>query len=297
RLNCIEVDDKLVAEKKFYSAILSILFTNHYCFPSILSAEEVYVNAGVEILQKTETIYRSYIFDPCLKNVAKYLRRTGHQITFLPGEIELNAITKQLQQSGMKDGRYHYNADGVFHADEFSNIEILLSEVSNGYGSNSNGKSSFDHYKAMFGMLAMLRTLAQKYSKGSFDTFRKLKVHFLHGHGDAVRHWSMSVQAPGVFVMNKEQRVEVPVNFFEKNASLIPFLEFYSTVAGACAETVETMGLLRAEHVSALRKTTKTGNLTSIVNPVIIRLNEGKHMTIVADEGPMSIPGSPNCDP
>ncbi|KAI9496385.1 hypothetical protein BDB00DRAFT_758338, partial [Zychaea mexicana] len=92
-------------------------------------------------------------------------------------------ITKQLQQSGMKDGRYHYNADGVLRADEFLNMEILLTEVSNGYGSNNSGKSSFDHYKAMFGMLAMLRTLAQKYSKASFNTFQKLKVHFLHGHG------------------------------------------------------------------------------------------------------------------
>ncbi|KAI9246114.1 hypothetical protein BDA99DRAFT_426988, partial [Phascolomyces articulosus] len=49
-------------------------------------------------------------------------------------------------------------------------------------GSNNSRKSSFDHYKTMLGMLAMLRTLAQKYSKASFSTFRKLKVHFLHGH-------------------------------------------------------------------------------------------------------------------
>ena len=49
--------------------------------------------------------------------------------------------------------------------------------------------------------------------------------------GGAVCHWSMSVQAPGIFIMNKEQRVEVPVDFCEKNAALVPFVEFYSTVA------------------------------------------------------------------
>ena len=127
-----------------------------------LSAEEVYVNVEAEVLQKSETIYRSYIFDPCLKNVAKYLLRKGYSVTFLPGEVELAAITKQLQQSRLKDDRYHYNADGILLASDFSGHEILLTEVSNGFGSNSNGKSSFDHHKAMFGMLVMLRTLAQK---------------------------------------------------------------------------------------------------------------------------------------
>lgn len=31
-----------------------------------------------------------------------------------------------------------------------------------------------------------------------------------------------------------------------------------------------------------------------LINPSIIRLNEGKHMCVVAEEGPMSVPGSPN---
>ncbi|KAI9496386.1 hypothetical protein BDB00DRAFT_758327, partial [Zychaea mexicana] len=34
-----------------------------------------------------------------------------------------------------------------------------------------------------------------------------------------------------VFVMHKEQCVEVPVNVSEKNELLVPFIEFYSTVA------------------------------------------------------------------
>lgn len=33
-------------------------------------------------------------------------------------------------------------------------------------------------------------------------------------------------------------------------------------------------------------------SLLSIMNPSIIRLNEGKHMSIVAEEGPMSVPSS-----
>ncbi|KAI7855701.1 hypothetical protein BDC45DRAFT_438937, partial [Circinella umbellata] len=85
---------------------------------------------------------------------------------------------------GLKDGRYRYNADGILRANSFSNLEVMLTEVSCGYGKAENSKVSFDHYKDMFGLLAMLRTFAETYKEASFDTFRKLKVHFLHGHGN-----------------------------------------------------------------------------------------------------------------
>ena len=113
----------------------------------------------------------------------KYLRNVNHNVTFFPGEIELDAMTIQLKQKGMNDGRYKYNADGTLVVNDHSAIEILLTEVSSGYGSNEAGKISFDHYKAMFGMLAMIRTAAQLYDKASFKTFTKLKIHFLHAHG------------------------------------------------------------------------------------------------------------------
>lgn len=57
---------------------------------------------------------------------------------------------------------------------------------------------------------------------------------------------------------------------------------------------------LKEEHKMALNAATANGNqdsrpsLLSIVNPSIIRLNEGKHMSIVAEEGPMSVPSSPD---
>lgn len=49
--------------------------------------------------------------------------------------------------------------------------------------------------------------------------------------GTALRHWSMSIQAPGVYLMIKEQRVDVPVRFIAKDIELIPFIEFHKTVA------------------------------------------------------------------
>ncbi|KAI9033716.1 hypothetical protein CLU79DRAFT_691975 [Phycomyces nitens] len=203
-------------------------------------------------------------------------------------------MTSQLKQQGIDDRRFKYNADGVIKANDFSAAEILLTEVSSAFNSNDKGKSSFDHYKAMFGMLAIIRTLAQLYSKASFDVFSRLKIHFLHAHNNIIRHWSMSTQAPGVYVMNKEQRVEVPVTFSQKDITLQPFVCFYKTLAAACEETLGVLKDLKQEHKASLRlEDIRRPSLSTIVNPVIIRLVEGKHESSITDEGPLSDPSTP----
>lgn len=118
-----------------------------------------------------------------MMTTTEYLRNVIDNVTFFLGEIELDAMTIQLKQKGMNDGRYKYNADGTLIVNDLYAIEILLTEVLSGYGSNEADKISFDHYKAMFGMLAMLRTVAQLFDKVSFNTFTQLKIHFLHAHG------------------------------------------------------------------------------------------------------------------
>ena len=113
----------------------------------------------------------------------KYLRNTQHNVIFLSGKNELNSMTLQMKHQGMNDSRYKYNADGTMIFNDLSAIEIPLTKVSSGYGSNEVAKVSFDHYKAMFGMLAMIKTVAKLYHNASFNTFKKLKIHFLHAHG------------------------------------------------------------------------------------------------------------------
>ncbi|KAI8646534.1 hypothetical protein BD408DRAFT_336494 [Parasitella parasitica] len=198
----------------------------------------------------------------------------------------------------MTDGRYKYKADGMICANDFSSLEILLGEVSSGYGNSDSSKVSFDHYKGMFGILSMMRTVAQTYNKGTIDTFGKLKIHFFHGYGDAIRHWSISMETQGAFLMNKEQKAVVPVDFKEKDISMIPFIQFYLTLAAGCEESLEVIKQLKEEHKMAVNAATGSQgsrpSLLSVVNPSKIRLNEGKHMSIVAEEGPMSIPASPD---
>lgn len=137
-------------------------------------------------LSSLEGCLRFYVVDPLLRNCNDFLLQHGRSVLFFPGEIELNAMTMQLQSQGITDGRLKYNADGKILVEDLS-TEILLSEVSSSYGENSKGKTSFDHHKAMFGLLAMIRTIASLYKYGSFETFSRLKLHFVHTHGRLIR--------------------------------------------------------------------------------------------------------------
>lgn len=88
------------------------------------------------------------------------------------------AMTAQLKAREITDGRLKYNADGKVVAE--NGIEVLVSEVSSAFAENDRDKTSFDHYKAMFGLLTILRAAAVKYQYASFATFSQLKAHFIH---------------------------------------------------------------------------------------------------------------------
>ncbi|KAI9481054.1 MAG: hypothetical protein EXX96DRAFT_618020 [Benjaminiella poitrasii] len=97
--------------------------------------------------------------------------------------------------------------------------------------------------------------------------------------------------------MTKEQRVNIPVNFSEKDITVLPFICFFKTFAVACEETLSVLKEFKQEHKIIIRsKDKKQQKLCSIINLMIIRLNEGKHASIVAEHGPMSMPSSPMND-
>ncbi|KAL0093159.1 hypothetical protein F4703DRAFT_1730269 [Phycomyces blakesleeanus] len=69
-------------------------------------------------------------------------------------------MTSQLKQKRIDDGRLKYNADSIIKVDESSAFEIPLTEVPSGFNSNDKMKTSFYHYKAMYGMLTIIKTLS-----------------------------------------------------------------------------------------------------------------------------------------
>ncbi|CAO3685352.1 unnamed protein product [Rhizopus stolonifer] len=275
-------EDDLTARRDLMACIFNI-FSNLY-------------DGASETLSSSESCLRYYIIDPLLQACNKYLKDRNNNVTFYPGEIELKAMTVQLKDQGITDKRLKYNADGTILFNRIS-TEILLSEVSSAFAENNKAKTSFDHYKAMFGLLMMLKTIARKFKYASFNTFKGLKVHFIHTHNQAIRHWTMSTPFPGLFLMNKEQKVDIMESFEEKSEGIMPFMNFSITLGVSLEETLHTISMLNREHEQVLRgiscegstnENTSPTSLLDLVNPILVRLNENKHKDEVAEDGPQS---------
>ncbi|KAG1453616.1 hypothetical protein G6F56_007524 [Rhizopus delemar] len=250
---------------------------------SLAQVLEVIAGAG-KTLSSSEGCLRFYIVDPLLRNYNDFFLQHGRSVLFFPGEIEPNAMAMQLQSQGITDGRLKYNADGKILVEDLS-TEILLSEVSSSFGETSKSKTSFDHHKAMFGLLSMIRTIVSLYKYGSFETFSRLKLHFVHTHDRAIRHWTMSTPAPGVYVMNKEQRVGVIDEFRKKKNNTVHFVNFTLTLAvcipilSALEETMGVLDVLKDEHDKKetdrrFGENVPCSSLLELVCPQIVRLNE-----------------------
>ncbi|KAI7871210.1 hypothetical protein BDF14DRAFT_1719393 [Spinellus fusiger] len=71
-----------------------------------------------------------------------------------------------------------YKADDLIKLHKLKQIEVLLLETSSHFRSDDGVKSSFDYHKGLFGVLAMLKTVADEFYLGSEKVFSKLKLVF-----------------------------------------------------------------------------------------------------------------------
>ncbi|KAG0831513.1 hypothetical protein G6F18_007647 [Rhizopus arrhizus] len=204
---------------------------------------------------------------PCLKVSVQMIRKNGYKVTTFPGEEELEEMKKQQQIQGLTDNRHKYKADGIVRYD--SSNEILVMETSAAYNNTPSEKCSFDHYKAKFGLLAMIKTLSDKYQYASFEVLKKLKLHFIHVHGKYGRAMLDNVDTQKRYLCH-----------------------------AALQETIETIKMLEASHKDALRMMRhkpmlSVASLQSVVDSVIIRLTENKHSQLLNGQGLQSLPESP----
>ncbi|KAI9358203.1 hypothetical protein BD770DRAFT_410509 [Pilaira anomala] len=115
----------------------------------------------------------------------------------------------------------------------------------------------------------------------------------------AVKHWTMMTPEPGVYIMTKEQKATIPVNINRMADDLISYVRFHLNLTESLRETLDSIEGLQKEHRSQLQEVTINNKhisaetlLSSVVKPVIIRLNEGKHSKEVVDS-PRSSSNSP----
>lgn len=103
---------------------------------------------------------------------------------FIPGEEPLRAMTEQLTIIESKvDNRKTYHADGVIRLRELFDLEILLLETSGCFQNKDERKISFDNIKGMFALLAMMKTVADRFSYAPVGLFQRLKLYFIQASG------------------------------------------------------------------------------------------------------------------
>lgn len=99
----------------------------------------------------------------------------------------MESTKKQLKALGLQDNdKSQYKADGLIKLYGIKNLEVLLLETSGSFNNSDKVKINFDHHKGTFGSLAMLKTVADGFCFASVETFKKLKVFFVHASGNVV---------------------------------------------------------------------------------------------------------------
>lgn len=136
----------------------------------------------------SETICYNYIVQLNLQAVCDAIDRSKFdwaKLGFFDGEEELLSMTEQLKNKGsFADHRFIYKADGVVRLQEAHNWEICLVEVSGVYLNQDTRKIYYDHHKANYGCLAVIKTIADRFKYASIEVFEDLKVYFVHAAGN-----------------------------------------------------------------------------------------------------------------
>lgn len=101
---------------------------------------------------------------------------------FVPGEEELVAMTAQIKSLKLNvDHRMIYKTNGVVRNE--NDLEMMLLETAGAFLKNDPSKTAFDNSKGMFALLAVLKTIADKYTLAGCESFKKLKLLYLQPSG------------------------------------------------------------------------------------------------------------------
>lgn len=134
--------------------------------------------------QGSEDAFSEELVKPFINVVARNLKPDYCKAGFVKGQPVLESMTSQLRLQGVfVDMKSQYKSDGLLKLFGLKEIEVLLVEVSGCFGNTDTSKLRFDHHKGMFGVVAMLKSIADHYSYASIESFENVKVFFLNAAG------------------------------------------------------------------------------------------------------------------
>ncbi|KAG1034125.1 hypothetical protein G6F43_013459 [Rhizopus delemar] len=220
---------------------------------------------------------------PCLEATIDLLYNASHsEPYYVPGEEPLEAMIQQLALVGSKvDRRKGYNADGVVRLRACYDVEVLLLETAGHFQSNDTRKICFDNSKGMFALLAMLKNIADRFSRASPEAFQKLKLYFIQASGkktnEHIRLWSAQYANNGIYKFVLEDKVEVTEDREQVQRSSVSLLDFFFNVKTCLAMTFSVLQQLQQEDEENNEVNSQEVLLSDIICPKIFRLTYNSH--------------------
>ncbi|CAO3649580.1 unnamed protein product [Cunninghamella blakesleeana] len=295
--------DSIHDMKRTLNSISSVNSCNPLClFIKNVASIMVSIYQTLPSLSYSESVLNTKLVFPFMNAIIDYMmdiNDTAHSTIkpyFIPGEEQLISMTTQLERIGTRhDNRYRYNADGIIRLNGLLNLEIMILETSGPYKNDDNSKVSFDIHKAMFGLLSVLKTIADQFEYASLKSFQQLKVFFLHFSGSNCRIWSLRYSENGVYLFLREDKVILHQTFQEKDDLLLPLFGFFFNLKEKINTCINQLSILQQEHKENKRAFRHNPNsptlLSKIIKPAILRLSQKYDIAGLADETPISSPG------
>ncbi|KAI8387521.1 hypothetical protein BD560DRAFT_320769, partial [Blakeslea trispora] len=230
-----------------------------------------------------ESTFNSLFVCPFLEVVAEYLNNSEDwcKAGFCCGERSLQAMKEQLDDLPIyQDDSHTYLADGIIKLFGQKTLELLLLETSGPFQNKDKSKIAFDHHKGLFGALAMLKAIADSFSKARIETFENVKVFFLHAAGESLYLWSLRFeQKAQIYELWLEDMLLIKPNFEDKLEALSGFLRFFWAMKCLLRESIQNISQLKKEHARFLYSNRfssdcSSSSLASIVDPSILKLTE-----------------------
>ncbi|KAG1139547.1 hypothetical protein G6F37_005795 [Rhizopus arrhizus] len=212
-----------------------------------------------------------------------YLQLIGNNISideykgyFIQDQPVLQSMGRHLKETPVfVDEKSQYKSDGLVKVSNLKDLEILLLE-SSGHFSNSD------------------KCIADEYSFASVAKFSQVKVFFLHAAETKLHLWSMRYRPDGFFDLWRELCLEIKPLFEDRIIFLPQLIKFCWNTKCLLEQAVKNIIDVKNEHQANCSKfrynTENYTQLSSIINPIIIKLTKEEDSAGMGNLGPLYSP-------
>ncbi|KAL7325886.1 hypothetical protein PS15p_208310 [Mucor circinelloides] len=245
----------------------------------------------------SEDAYNQLFIWPHLISMTRSIAASNTQAKseFLTGQPILHSMTKQMKAVGLYiDDKNVYKSDGVVLLFGLKQQEILLLETSGSFTNLDKTKTNFDNHKGVYGLLSMIKCIADDYRFGSVDTFMKIKAYFIHAADERLHLWSVGYRNEGAFDLWREASVHILPDESDKAVHIPRFVQFFWNTKCLVEDSISNIMALKQQHdansIEHAFSLDEQQSLSDIVNPIILKLTKEDDHHGMATLGPIYSP-------